>query len=59
MIFYSYHGDKTNKKRINASPNGAGGLASRKPQNNKSIKKPLLKLLYILLLSFLLSPYYE
>jgi len=25
----------------NASPYGAGGLASRKPQNNKAIKKPI------------------
>jgi hypothetical protein len=42
----------------NASPYGAGGLASRKPENNKGSKKATLKTLF-LLLSFILSPYYE
>jgi hypothetical protein len=43
MIFYCYHDNKTHKKWINASPNGAGGLASRKPQKNKGSKKATLK----------------
>ena len=42
-IFYCYHDRKTHKQRINASPYGAGGLASRKPEKNKGIKKPILK----------------
>jgi len=52
MIFYCYHGGIVWEKRINASPYGAGGLASRKPEKNKAIEKPFLKLLFILLLFF-------
>jgi hypothetical protein len=46
MIFYCYHGGIICEKRINASPNGAGGLASRKPEKNKGSKKADLKTFY-------------
>jgi hypothetical protein len=59
MIFYFYHGGIFNKKRINASPNGLVGLPHASPKRIKVVKKPLLKLLFILLLSFLLSPFSE
>jgi len=59
IIFYCYHDRKTHKKRANASPYGAGGLASSKPEENKGSKKADFKTLFFILLSFLLSPYYE
>ena len=46
MIFYCYHGGIICEKRINASPYGAGGLASRKPEKNKGSKKATLKTFY-------------
>jgi hypothetical protein len=41
----------------NASAYRAGGLTSRKPQKNKAVKKPILKLYFLHLFFFFFSSY--